>query len=77
MQGGPCSWPHCPSGLFCHRLCRYADLVAHAQLKAHLVGAGLPYRAADVLGINAEASSDRVRALGQAERLQDSYWVTE
>ncbi|KXZ48125.1 hypothetical protein GPECTOR_30g221 [Gonium pectorale] len=55
---------------------RYADLVAHANLKAWLRGQPLPYSAAAIDGL-AGAAAEAGRELGAAERESESYWVAE
>ncbi len=61
----------------CVCVCRWADIVAHFNLKAHLSNQPLPFSAADIHMVNMAASSDRVRDLSTAERLEESYWICE
>ncbi len=55
---------------------RWADILAHFNIKAWLTGAPRPFSAADVEAINQATSSDRVREAGVAERMEETYWIT-
>lgn len=49
------------------------DIIAHFNLKAHLLGQPLPYSAADIERM--AEFTDRQKAMGAAERAEESYWV--
>jgi exoribonuclease R len=49
------------------------DVVAHLNLKAHLLGVPVPFNAASIERL--AAMSERQKTMGQAERAEEAYWV--
>ncbi|MEN9219769.1 MAG: ribonuclease R [Thermostichales cyanobacterium SZTDM-1c_bins_54] len=73
--------PHAGLGLpaYCQAtspIRRYSDLVVHFQLKAHLSGIPVPFRAEEVQQI-VQGLEVSVSEANQVERKTERYWITE